>query len=306
MMGAGANTSSGAWPRAQVLLTAVLFSTGGAVIKATSFTGWQVAGLRSGIAALAILVLMPDSRRGWTKKTWLVGIAYAGALICYALANKLTTAANTIFLCSTSPLYVMLLGPLVLKEPIRRRDLLLVLLFALGLGLVFLDTETTYLTAPDPMKGNVLAVLSGFFFALIVIGLRWLARASERTEGSASSAMVAGNLIGFVVCLPAVLPLGTPAAMDWALVLYLGVVQIGVAYLLFAAALRRVPALEASLLILLEPVLNPIWAWWMHGERPGPLAVAGAGLIILATAILIVVSAWRAKRVAAVYSATGQ
>ena len=189
-MHAGANTRSGAWPRAQVLLTAVLFSTGGAVIKATSFTGWQVAGLRCGIAALAILALMPDSRRSWNKKTLLIGMAYAGALICYALANKLTTAANTIFLCSTAPVYVLVLGPLVLKEPLRRRDLFLVLLFGLGLGLVFLDSETIYATAPDPMKGNLLAVLSGLFFALIVIGLRWLGRASERREGSASSAMV--------------------------------------------------------------------------------------------------------------------
>jgi DME family drug/metabolite transporter len=299
-------SGSGAMPRLQVLLTAAIFSTGGAVIKATSFTGWQVAGLRCGIAALAILILMPESRRGWTRKSWLVGIAYAGALICYALANKLTTAANTIFLCSTSPVYVLLLGPVLLKEPIRRRDLLLVLLFGLGLGLVFLDSGTVYATAPDPLKGNLLAVLSGLFFALIVIGFRWLGRDAAQTKGSASSAMVAGNLIGFAVCLPAALPLGTPSAWDWGLVVYLGVVQIGVAYLLFAAALRRIPALEASLLILLEPVLNPIWAWWLHGERPGPLAITGAGLILLATAALTLASAWRAKRMAAIYSATGQ
>jgi DME family drug/metabolite transporter len=299
-------SASGAWPRLQVLLTAVIFSTGGAVIKATSFTGWQVAGLRCGIAAAAILLLMPDSRRGWTRRSWLVGVAYAGALICYALANKLTTAANTIFLCSTSPVYVLLLGPVLLKEPIRRRDLLLVVLFGLGLGLVFLDSETVYATAPDPLKGNVLAVLSGLFFALIVIGFRWLGRDAAQKRGSASSAMVAGNLIGFAVCLPAALPLGTPTALDWGLVVYLGVVQIGVAYLLFAAALRRIPALEASLLILLEPVLNPIWAWWLHGERPGPLAITGAGLILLATAALTLASAWRAKRMAAIYSATGQ
>lgn len=305
-MHAAVTTNSGALPRMQVLLTAVLFSTGGAVIKATTFTGWQVAGLRCGIAAIAIWILMPDSRRGWSKKTLLIGMAYAGALICYALANKLTTAANAIFLCSTSPLYVLLMGPLILKEPIQRRDLMLVLLFGLGLGLVFLDSEATYVTAPDPIKGNLLAILAGFFFALIVIGLRWLGRSEDRSQGSASGAMLAGNLIGFVVCLPAVLPLADPQPLDWALVIYLGVVQIGFAYLLFAAALRRLPALEASLLILLEPVLNPIWAWWLHGERPGPLAIAGAGLIILATAVLTVVSAWRAKRLAAIYSATGQ
>ena len=305
-MAKGEHEGYGAGPRLQVLLTAILFSTGGAVIKATDLTGWQVAGLRCGIAGIAILLLMPSSRRHWSRRTWLVGCAYAGALICYALANKLTTAANTIFLCSTSPVYVLLLGPWVLKEPVRRRDLLLSLVFALGLGLVFLDAPRQYATAPEPLKGNILAVLSGFFFAWVVIGLRALASRSPAGGSPAASAMVAGNLIGFALCLPAALPLVEVSARDWALVGYLGVVQIAVAYLLLASALRRIPAFEASLLILLEPVLNPLWAWWLHGEAPGRLALAGAGLIILGTAALTLISAWREKRAAAAYSASGQ
>lgn len=276
-------------------MTAVLFSTGGVVIKATSFTGWQVAGLRCGVAAVAVLTLLPVSRRGWNHRTWLVGGAYAGALICYAVANKLTTAASTIFLFSSSPLYILFLGPLFLQEPLRRRDVLFVLVFAMGLGLVFLDTPPATATAPEPLKGNVLAALGGLFFAFIVMGLRWMSRTSHTGEASATSALAAGNLLGFAICLPFMWPLAPTTRLDWALVGYLGVLQIGLAYFLMIAALRRLPALEVSLLILIEPVLNPIWTWWIHGERPGPMTLAGGAVILLATAAMISTAAWRAR-----------
>ncbi len=293
-------------PRLYVLGTAILFSTGGVVIKATSFTGWQVAGLRSGIAALAVLILLPASRRRWSSRTFLVGAAYAGALLCYAMANKLTTAASTIFLYSASPLYILFLAPVFLKEPLRRRDLLFVAALAAGLALVFLDAPAASATAPDPLKGNLLAALGGLFFALIVIGLRWMSRSSQTGEASATSALAAGNLIGFVVCLPFAWPLGSTTAVDWALVTYLGVLQIGLAYFLLIAALRRLPALEVSLLILIEPVLNPIWTWWIHGERPGPLTLAGGALILLVTASMTLASAWASRSSAQTESSSGQ
>jgi len=293
-------------PRLQVLATAILFSTGGAVIKATSFTGWQVACLRCGVAAMAVLFFLPASRRAWSHRTWLVGCAYAGALICYAMANKLTTAASTIFLFSASPLYILFLGPFFLKEPLRRRDVAFVLAFAMGLSLVFLDVHTPSATAPEPLKGNVLAALGGFFFAFIVMGLRWMSSSRKPGQTSASSALAAGNLIGFFVCLPFALPLGPTRPLDWALVSYLGVFQIGLAYLLLMVALRRLPALEASLLILIEPVLNPIWTWWLHGERPGPLTLAGGAMILLVTAGMTLASAWIGRRSAQTDSASGQ
>lgn len=293
-------------PRLQVLATAILFSTGGVVIKATSFSGWQVAGLRCGVAALAVLILLPVSRRGWNHRTLMVGCAYAGALICYAMANKLTTAASTIFLFSSSPLYILFLGPLVLKEPLRRRDLFFVLAFGVGLSLVFLDTQPASVTAPEPLKGNILAALGGFFFALIVIGLRFMSQASRTGETSATSALAVGNLIGFLICLPFALPLGPTTPLDWVLISYLGVLQIGLAYFLLIAALRRLPALEVSLLILIEPVLNPIWTWWVHGERPGSMTLAGGALILLVTAGMTGVSAWMGRRPDQDASASGQ
>jgi len=278
--------------RLQLVAAAVLFSTGGAAIKSAAFTPVQVAGLRSGVAALAVFLLVPAARRNWSWHPWLLGIAYAATLILFVLANRLTTAANTIFLQSAAPLYILLLGPLLLKEPVRRRDLGFMAVVGVGLALFFVGAEAPAATAPDPARGNLLAALSGVTWALTICGLRWLgAHPGESTrDGSAGvRAVVAGNAIAFFACLPWILPLGSHGAVDWATILYLGIFQIGLAYVCMTSGLRRVPALEASVLLLVEPALNPIWAWLVHGERPGAWAVAGGALILGAT----IVKTWR-------------
>ena len=292
--------------RLMVLATAVLFSTGGAVIKATTFSGWQVASFRCGIAALASLILLPSSRRGWSYKTWMVGGVYAAALISYAVANKLTTAASTIFLYSITPLYILFLGPLILKEPFRRRDLVFMVALATGFGLVFTDSQGVYATAPAPFKGNLVAAFGGFCFALVVMGLRWLSRSDPPGRSSSLSALVAGNLIAFWIALPLALPVSSSTPLDWSLVIYLGVIQIALAYFLLTKALRRIPALEASLLLLAEPVLNPTWAWIFHGERPGPKTLAGGAVILIATAGLTLISTWTARQIDQSSDSTGQ
>ena len=270
--------------RLEVFVTALLFSTGGAVIKSISMGGWQVAGLRSAIAATFLFLALPAARRGWTWRTLAVGVAYAGALISYVLANKYTTAANTIFLYSTAPLYILILGPLVLREPVRRRDLLVMGALAAGMSLFFLDVDPATSSAPRPLLGNLLAALGGLFWALVVVGLRWLGRDRFPSGSGSVAAVVAGNLIAAMVCLPMAVPIAAASSMDWWLIAYLGVIQVGVAYVVFTRALGRLPALEVSLLLLLEPVLNPLWAWWVHGEVPGLGARLGGLLILSATA----------------------
>jgi DME family drug/metabolite transporter len=259
-------------------------STGGAAIKSVSMTGWQVAGLRSGVAAAFLLLALPSARRGWTWRTFAVGSAYAGALVSYVLANKLTTAANAIFLYSTAPLYILILGPLLLHEPVRRRDLWVMAALAIGMSLFFLDIDPASVSAPRPLQGNLLAALGGFFWALVVVGLRWLGRDHLPARGGAVQAVVAGNLIAALVSLPMALPLGDSEVMNWVLIVYLGVVQVGLAYVLFTRALGKLRALEVSLLLLIEPVLNPMWAWLVHGETPGLGARLGGLLILSATA----------------------
>jgi len=278
--------------RLGVLAAAALFSTGGAVIKAIDLTGWQVASLRSGLAALTILLLMPESRRGLSRRAVAVGVAYAATLVLFVQANKLTTAASAIFLQSTAPLYVLLLAPWLLRERVRRSDLALMAALAVGMACFFLGLDRASATAPRPLLGNVLAAAAGLTWALTVIGLRALGR--EGGSGAAAGAALAGNAITALACLPLALPLAGADGGDWAGVAFLGVVQVGLAYLFLTRALTRVSAFEASLLLLLEPVLNPVWAWLAHGERPGAWSLAGGALILAATAAKTALDARRA------------
>src|SRR5262245_30149159 len=140
-------------PRLKLLGAAALFSTGGVAIKAAELSSWQVAGFRSGIAALAIFLMTSEARRKFNWQSALVGVAYAATLILFVSANKLTTAANTIFLQSTAPVYILLLGPLLLKEKLRREDLWLILPVGLGLSLFFLSDDAPAKTAPNPSLG---------------------------------------------------------------------------------------------------------------------------------------------------------
>ena len=272
--------------RLEVIGAAVLFSTGGAAIKACQLDGWQVASFRSGIAVLAVLLMVPAARRRWSPAVWTVGLAYASTMVLYVLANKLTTAANTIFLQDTAPLYILLLGPLLLGERARRSDVVLMAVMAGGMLLFFVGVPAPQATAPAPLRGNFLALAAGICWALTIMGLRRLGREGEE-RGVAAAAVAAGNLIAFAVTLPLALPVGPARPVDWALVAFLGVVQIGLAYVLLTRGVRGVPALETSLLLLVEPVLNPIWAWAVHGENPGLWSVLGGAVILGATA-------WRA------------
>jgi len=271
--------------RLQICATALLFSIAGAGIKACALTSWQVAGFRSGFAALLILLVLPDSRRGWTWRTTLVGATYAATMILFVLANKLTTSANTIFLQSTAPLYVLLLGPWILKEKNRPTDLLVMVMVGLGLALFFVGSEAPVRTAPAPLRGNILAVTSGLMWALTIMGMRWLGREEREGGGTAAPAVAAGNLIALLVSLPFALPVVGARPLDWGIVFGLGTVQIGLAYVFLTRAIRFVPAFEAMILLLLEPALNPIWAWLIHGERPGPLRILGGALILAATGL---------------------
>ena len=277
--------SSSAAPRLQILAAALLFSTGGAAIKAVSLGGWQIAAARSSIAALALALLIPSWRRGWTRRTLLVGMAYAATMILFVLGNRLTTAANVIFLQATAPLYLLFVGPLFLREKISRREIGVAVTLAAGMALFFVGFEPPQVTAPNPRLGNLLGAFAGLSWALSLAGLRWLVRAPLTDTGDpAGGAVILGNALAGLVCLPLAFPLGETGALDWTLVGYLGLFQIGLAYVCMTRGVRRVPVFEASLLLLLEPVASVFWAWLVHGERPAGWATAGCAVILTATA----------------------
>jgi drug/metabolite transporter, DME family len=269
--------------RVLLAVAAILFSTGGAAIKAIHLTAWQVASFRSGIAALVLLAALPESRRRWSWRIAPVAIAYAATLILFVVANRLTTAANAIFLQSTAPLFILLLAPLVLHEKITRGDIVYMLVVLAGVTLFFAGAEAPLATAPDPKRGNVVALASGVTYALMLVGLRWLARHGEGS--SALAATTLGNIFAFVIALPMALPVAHAAPADVAVLLYVGVVQVGLAYVLLTRGIRHVPAVEATTLLMLEPAMNPFWSWLIHGEQPGALPLLGGAIIIVASVV---------------------
>lgn len=275
-------SDSKAVSRLLVFASAFLFSTGGAAIKACSLPSWQIAGFRSGIAAVTLWILLPRARTGWTGRTWLIGVTYAATLVLFTFATKLTTSANAIFLQSTAPLYLLLLGPLVLKEPIRRVDIFVISAVAVGASLLLLGAQSIAATAPDPSRGNLLGLFSGLTWAITLTGLRWVGK-REGSRETPVAIVIAGNFLACAASLPLALPVTHIGVRDAAVLLYLGIFQIGLAYMALTRSIRSVPGLEAATLLLLEPVFNPIWTWLIHGERPSTFALFGGCLIILAT-----------------------
>lgn len=273
--------------RLRVLAAAALFSTGGAAIKAISLNAWQVACLRATVAALALFLLVPESRRRPPFRVVAISLCHALTMVLFVQANKLTTSASAIFLQATAPLWVLLLAPWLLKERTRRSDLATMGVIAVGLGLFFVSIDKASETAPNPLLGDGAAIVSGLFWALTLMGMRW---AGKRVEGEESVswgpvAALGGNVLAAFLCLPFAAPFAAVQGKDLALLLYLGAVQIALAYVFLLRGLEEVPAFQASLLLLLEPVLNPIWSWIVHGETPGGWALGG-GVLILAATIL--------------------
>jgi drug/metabolite transporter (DMT)-like permease len=144
--------------------------------------------------------------------------------------------------------------------------------------LFFVGQETPSATAPDPLRGNVIGACAGVAWALTLLGVRWLARQPD-AAGAGGTAVIAGNVLAFFVCLPWALPMPETTPTDWAVVFYLAVFQIGVAYLCLLRGIRELRALEISLLLSIEPVASGVWAWLVHGEIPGTMALIGCSLI---------------------------
>lgn len=274
------STASGRW---LVLAAAVLFSTGGAALKTEAFSVAEVSALRSGIAALSVWIWLRGRVR-LSPGTLVAAACYALTVTLFVGATRLTTAGSAIFLQASAPLFIAVLGPLLLREPFGARDLPYLALMALGLAVCLSGEPPGSTTAPDPRTGNLLGVACSGAWALTLMALRYVSRA-EGGAAAGLAAVVVGNAIACIGALPFAWPFPAATAADWATVVYLGVVQIGVAYACLTSAVRRLPALDVSLMLLVEPVLNPVWTWVVHGEEPGELVIVGGGIILVAAAV---------------------
>jgi DME family drug/metabolite transporter len=289
--------------RLQVVATAVLFSTGGAAIKSTALGGLEVASLRSAFAAIALAAFLAANarrRRGTGDATPTraddvdrvalgVAISYAATMTLFVVATKLTTAANAIFLQASAPLFVAPLAYAALGEPVGRGDLALMAALAVGVALFFAGVREPVATAPNPLLGNVAAIACALVWAMTVVGLR---RLEAHGRDAARLTLLPGNLLVAVVAGMLASWREPIHGTDWLIVVYLGVVQIAVAYVLLTRGVRKIPALEASLLLLLEPLLSAVWAWLVHGEAVSVVAATGGAIVIIATAV----RAWRRQR----------
>jgi DME family drug/metabolite transporter len=266
--------------RLQVLIAAVLFSTAGVVVKATVLTSWQVAGFRSAVAAVFLLLVARVHLRP-TWRTLAVGLIIAVTFITFIVANKLTTSAHAVFLQAAAPVYLVLLGPWLLGERVHARDLPFLAVVSLGLVLLFAASVEPSATAPNPVLGNVIGASSGVTWALVLAGVRLVSR--EQGLTGAMTATFYGNVFAFLLCAPLAFPVRAAGPVDWAVIGYLGCFQLALSYILLTRGIGKLPALEASLLLLLEPALNPLWTFLVHGETPGVLGSVGGGLVLMAT-----------------------
>lgn len=264
-------------PRAKAIMylviASVLWSTGGMLIKLVDWNPVAIAGTRSGIAALVMLAFV--RRPKFTKsKTQIAGAAfYMSTVILFVTANKLTTAANAILLQYTAPIWVAVLGTWVLKEKTLRVDWLAIFAVMAGMVLFFIGD-----LGGGALAGNLLSILSGLFLALTVIFLRL------QKDGSQIEMTLLGNIMTFLVSIPFILQ-SVPDFKSMVGILILGVFQLGISYTLFSLAVRHVTALEAILIPVIEPILNPIWVFLATGEKPGALALLGGLIVVLAVTL---------------------
>ena len=265
---------------AQVVAAAVLFSTGGVAIKSAAVSGMQVASIRSGIAALALLLWL-RGRVIWSGRVWVVGAVYAATLVLFVTATKLTSSANAIFLQSIAPLYSSSWRRSFSASTSAGVISGFSVLAVGGLALCLVQPTAPTSAAPDPVGGNLLGAICGITWAFTLLGLRWT---EKRQPGTALSSVVAGNILAFLAGVSELWPLPETSAADWVVLGYLGLIQIGLAYILLTGAVRYLPTLQISLLLLIEPVLNPAWAWLLRGEHPGVWALTGGAVIVATSA----------------------
>jgi drug/metabolite transporter (DMT)-like permease len=277
-----------------LLLAAFFWSLGGVLIKLVEWHPLAVAGSRSAVCAVFLALLFAfRARRSGARLTlrapsraeWLGAIAYAATVVLFVLATKWTSAANAILLQYTAPIWVALAGGPLLGERANAIDFATIAVVLGGMLLFFFEG-----LEGGRIAGDVVAVLSGIAFAGLAITMR------RQKDASPLASILFGSVLAACVGLPAafVSDAALPDAQGVLALLTLGVVQLGIPYVLYAFAVKHVSALEIILIPILEPLLNPVWAMLALGEVPGALSLGGGALVLGAVTLRGV---WRARSV---------
>ncbi|MDP4219035.1 MAG: DMT family transporter [Bacteroidota bacterium] len=283
-----------------IVLAALFWSTGGLFIKSVSLDAFGISLWRSSLAAITLYILyrinffgkrsnpsaqngldpIPSRKEWYSLRTVSTAMVYAALLILFVMATKLTTSANAIFLQYTAPIYVLFFDPIISRTKIKLADIIAVFITIAAMGLFFIGEFDT-----SSVLGNILALASGLCFAAYAL----LLKHEKTTEAMRWQSVIVGHVIIVIIMLFLFLTgnaLAVPQNIGEAgKLLFLGIVQIGVAYAFFTKGIHHVRALDALLISMLEPVLNPVWVYLGIGETPGEYAIAG-GAIILAVVII--------------------
>lgn len=257
----------------EMLICATLWSIAGIFMKLLPWNGFAVAGLRSLIAGLTIAayILIRGKRIIINRRTLITGVFTACVYTCFAVANKLTTAANAIVLQFTSPVFIVIFSALILKKRIRRSDALVVSFTLLGIALFFFDQ-----LRPGYILGNFVAIAAGMFMAGMFMAVGEL-EGEQRFSG-----ILIGQTLTFLVGLPFVIATRPEfTAVTTLSILILGVFQLGISYILYVESSKYCPPLACCLLGAAEPLLNPVWVLIFDGERPGVFALIGGVIVVV-------------------------
>jgi drug/metabolite transporter (DMT)-like permease len=280
-------------PVALVVIAVLLWSTGGMFIKlATNFDAYQVTFFRSLLAGLTVLIITRKNGLRINGFGVIASIIYATLLFLFVWATKHTTAANAIFLQYTAPIYILVLAPFVIGEKFHVRDLVTVVFCIAGMSLFFVGD----LTIGD-YQGNIAALGSGIFLGLYIMLLKHPKAAGMNSVIT----VIYGNFLLALLTLPSgIAALPTATWRDYAAVGFLGVFQIGIAYILFIKGVTGgTRPLDASIIGFIEPLLNPVWVFLFIGERPSNWAILG-GIIIIATVIIHTLAQYRGQKRSAI------
>ncbi|HYF03655.1 MAG TPA: EamA family transporter [Patescibacteria group bacterium] len=251
-----------------LLLCALLWSLGGVLIKSVDWHPLAIAGGRSTIAALVIFAYLRKPNFTWSRIQLLGALAYAATVCLFVLATKLTTAANAIMLQFTAPVWVAIFGAWFLKEWTTRIDWIAIVLALSGMTLFFIDELSA-----DNFTGNLVAICSGVAFAWMTLLLR------KQKDASPLESILLGNIATAIIGIPFILTSDFTVSNSFG-VLILGVIQLALPYIIFSYAIRHVTALEAILIPVIEPILNPVWVMIFMQEKPGKFAIFGGAVVI--------------------------
>lgn len=260
-----------------ISLTAFLWSSSGLFIKILSLDAFQILFYRSSIAALTILFISFIRNKKLNFESDLISnlcaISFAGILILFVTSNKLTTAANAIFLQFTAPIYLLFLEPVFLKTKFNKKNLITIVICIFGMVLFFFGKLEI-----GNIFGNIVAILSGVSFAFFSLFLKW--KKQLHNNPNTINNVVVGNVLVALFCIPFVYDKLALSLTESMILIYMGVIQIGISYIIFNEGIKYVSATESMIIAMLEAIFNPIWVFLGVGEKPSVYAIAG-GLIIL-------------------------